>query len=213
MMFVLSLGDDAELRLLEMRHAEELFTLVDQNRFHLRQWLGWVDGNQSILDSRTFVRSALQQFANNNGFQAGIWLKGAGARGAAENAGTQFQQAPAAAGVLAGVIGYNYIDWQNSRTEFGYWLGAPFQGHGLITRACLALIDYSFDELRLNRVEILCAEGNTRSRAVPERLSFTQEGIFRQAEWLYDHYVDLVVYAMLADEWQRLPPKLQENTH
>ncbi|HEY7346897.1 MAG TPA: GNAT family protein [Ktedonobacterales bacterium] len=188
-MFVLPLGNDAELRLLEMRHAEELFTLVDQNRFYLRQWLGWVDSNQSILDSRSFIRGALQQFANNNGFQAGVWFGGA----------------------LAGVIGYNYIDWQNSRTEFGYWLGAPFQGHGLITRACQALIDYTYDDLRLNRIEILCAAENTRSRAIPERLGFTQEGIFRQAEWLYDHFVDLVVYAMLADEWRGVPTEAQHS--
>jgi ribosomal-protein-serine acetyltransferase len=179
-MFALSLGDDVELRLLEPRHAEEYFDLIDQNRFHLRQWLGWVDSNQSIADCRAFIRGVLQQFANNNGLHAGIWFKGA----------------------LAGTISQNYIDWQNARTEFGYWLGAPFQGHGLITRACRALTDYSFDELRLNRVEILCASGNTRSRAVPERLGFTQEGIFRQAEWLYDHFVDLVVYSMLASDWQ-----------
>ncbi|HEY7356760.1 MAG TPA: GNAT family protein [Ktedonobacterales bacterium] len=188
-MFALPLGDDAELRLLEMRHAEEMFDLIDQSRFHLRQWLGWVDNTQSVGDSRNFIRGMLQQFANNNGFQAGIWFRG--------------EDAPApAAGTLAGVIGFNYIDWQNSRTEFGYWLGAPFQGHGLITRACRALIDYSFDELRLNRVEILCASGNTRSRAVPERIGFTQEGIFRQAEWLYDHFVDLVAYSMLAEDWR-----------
>ncbi len=174
-MFFRPLGNDAELRLLEMRHAEELFTLIDQNRFHLRQWLGWVDGNQSIADSHNFIRGTLQQFANNNGFQAGIWFQGA----------------------LAGIIGYNYIDWHNSKAELGYWLGAPFQGHGLVTRACQALIDYSFDDLHLNRIEILCAAGNLRSRAVPERLGFTQEGILRQAEWLYDHFVDLVVYAML----------------
>jgi ribosomal-protein-serine acetyltransferase len=183
-MFRLPLGDDAELRLLEMRHAEELFTLVDQNRFYLRQWLGWVDTNQSIADTRNFIRGGLQQFANSNGLQAGIWFQG----------------------TLAGVISHNYIDWHNSRTELGYWLGAPFQGRGLMTRACRALIDYSIDELRLNRVEILCAAGNTKSRAIPERLGFTQEGIFRQAEWLHDHFVDLVVYAMLADDWHSLPP-------
>jgi ribosomal-protein-serine acetyltransferase len=190
-MFTCSLGDDAWLRLLELRHAEELFTLVDHNRLHLRPWLGWVDGHQSIDDSRSFIRGTLQQFANSNGFQAGIWCEGA----------------------LAGVIGYNYIDWQNGKTELGYWLGEPFQGHGLITRACRALTDHSFDELRLNRVEILCAAGNTRSRAVPERLGFTQEGILRQAEWLHDHYVDLVVNAMLADHWHSAPAEAQQAHH
>ena len=51
-------------------------------------------------------------------------------------------------------------------------------------------------------MEILCATGNTRSRAIPERLGFTQEGIIRQAERFNDHYNDLVVYGMLASEWK-----------
>jgi ribosomal-protein-serine acetyltransferase len=53
----------------------------------------------------------------------------------------------------------------------------------------------------LNKVEIHCAVDNKRSRAIPERLGFTQEGIIRANQWLYDHYVDDVIYGMLASEW------------
>jgi ribosomal-protein-serine acetyltransferase len=62
-------------------------------------------------------------------------------------------------------------------------------------------VTYAFDQYHLNKVEILCATGNTRSRAIPERLGFTQEGIIRQGERFHDHYNDLVVYGMLASEW------------
>jgi ribosomal-protein-serine acetyltransferase len=182
-MFRYPLAAGAELRLLELHHAEQVFDLVEQNREHLRRWLTWVDTTHTVHDSRTFIRNTLQQFADNRGFSAGIWYQGA----------------------LAGVIGYNYIDWQDSKAEFGYWLGEPFQGRGLMTRACRALMSHAFDELYLNRVEILCATGNARSRAIPERLGFTQEGVLRQAEWLTDRFVDLVVYAMLVSDWRRQP--------
>jgi len=50
-------------------------------------------------------------------------------------------------------------------------------------------------------VEVRCAEGNSKSRAIPERLGFIKEGIIRDVEWLYDHYVEDVVYGILSREW------------
>ena len=69
-----------------------------------------------------------------------------------------------------------------------------------MTRACRALVAHAFDTLRLQRVEIRVATGNRRSRAIPERLGFREEGILRQVEWLYNHYVDHVVYGRLASD-------------
>jgi ribosomal-protein-serine acetyltransferase len=70
-----------------------------------------------------------------------------------------------------------------------------------MTRSCRAIITYLFNELKLNRVEIRAAEFNMKSRSVPERLGFVQEGIVRQEEWINDHYVDHVIYGMLAKDW------------
>jgi ribosomal-protein-serine acetyltransferase len=179
-MFTLKISDELELRLLEERHAEELFALVDQNRQHLRQWLPWLDTTLSPSDTSTFIKNALDQFANDLGLVSGIWYRNR----------------------IVGVIGFNSIDWQNRIAHIGYWLDAESRGNGLVTRGCSALIDYAFNELELNRIEIHCAEGNTKSRAIPEKLGFSQEGLVRQAEWLYDHFVDHVIYGMLATEWK-----------
>ena len=42
---------------------------------------------------------------------------------------------------------------------------------------------------------------NFKSRTIPERLGFLKKEGIREAEWLYDHYVDHVVYGVLAREW------------
>ena len=180
-MFSHKLTEDTLLRLLEERHAQELTDLTDRNREHLRAWLPWVDANRTVEDRKNFIRSALKQFAQNKGFVAGIWHEGR----------------------LAGVIGFDAIDWENRTTEVGYWLGEEHQGKGLVTAACRALVDHAFGELGLNRVVISCATENKKSCAIPERLGFRREGVQCQAEWLYDHFVDHVVYAIVASEWQR----------
>jgi ribosomal-protein-serine acetyltransferase len=180
--FSFQLTAAAELRLLEERHAEELFALVDQNRAYLREWLPWLDQNQSVEATLLFIRSTLQQLAANEGFTAGIFQEGR----------------------LAGVIGYHRLNWASRIATIGYWLAAEHQGRGLMTLATRALVDHAFRALQMNRVEIRAAPGNTKSRAIPERLGFVQEGTLRQAERLYERYVDLVVYSMLEREWAGL---------
>jgi ribosomal-protein-serine acetyltransferase len=70
-----------------------------------------------------------------------------------------------------------------------------------MTAAVGALLDHAFGVWRLERVEIQAAVENRRSRAVPERLGFREEGVRSQAERHGDHFVDLVLYAMLAADW------------
>jgi ribosomal-protein-serine acetyltransferase len=63
------------------------------------------------------------------------------------------------------------------------------------------LIDYAFNRLKLNKVEIYCAENNIKSQAVPKRFGFTKEGVIREAEFLYDRFVNLEIYGLLSREW------------
>ena len=179
-MFEHKVDDEIKLRLLEPRHAHELFALVDSNRQYLRQWLPWLDANVAVSDSLHFIQATQKQFADNSGFVTGIWY----------------------CGELVGLIGHNKIDWENRISWLGYWLGEESQGKGIMTNSCRALIRHAFTELNLNRINIRCAVENSKSRAIPERLGFQQEGVIRQAERLYDRYVDLVVYGMLKSEWQ-----------
>lgn len=178
-MFTLKVDEELELQLFQLQHANELFALVDRNRHHLREWLPWVDTTTSAVQYNSIIPMWLKQFADNNGFNAGIRYKGE----------------------LAGSIGFHQIDWHNKQTSIGYFLGEGFQGKGIMTRSVQALVNYSFYDLRLHRIEIRCGIGNHKSRAIPERLGFKQEGIIRDAEFLYDHYHDLAVYGLLYREW------------
>src|SRR5712692_3481514 len=180
-LFPLRIDDDLELQVLQEHHAQSLFNLVDSSRQHLRVWLSFVDSYQSVSAASDFIQKFQQKLTIKDGMALGIWYKGN----------------------MAGVITYDRFDWPNRATLIGYWLGQLFQGKGLMSRTCTALVNVAFDKLGLNRVEIWCASENIRCCSVAERLGFTQEGILRQRERIYDHFVDITAFSMLASEWKR----------
>ena len=172
------IDNDLELCILEPRHAEQVYALLDESRLYLREWLPFVDSSTSVDSTIAFIKQSLKQYADNQGSSLGIWYKGE----------------------LAGIIGLHWINWDNKYTSIGYWLGERFQGKGIMSRACKALIDHCFDELNLNRIEIRVATGNLKSQAIPKRLGFTQEGVLRSAERINDRYVDHIVYGLLKSD-------------
>lgn len=179
-MFRARISENAHLQLLEERHAATVFTLVDHERTHLREWLPWVDATERVDDTLSFIKSSLEQFASNHGFAAGIWCEDE----------------------FCGVVGTHKLDWLNRRGEIGYWLARSHQGRGLITAACRAVVTHLLGDLDLNRAEINCATGNRKSCAVPPRLGFTEEGVAREALLLHGRFHDLRRFAMLKKDWK-----------
>jgi ribosomal-protein-serine acetyltransferase len=178
--------DRYELRLLQKEDAAALFALTDANRDYLRQWLPWLDAIAGVNDTQNFIEHTRQQAIDLQGFVAAIWELG-------EVAVTTDR--------LVGVIGLNKIAWQHRIGDVGYWLGESDGGRGIMTSACEVLVDYAFSTLNLNRLVIACATQNQRSRAIPVRLGFEHEGVAREAEWLYDRFVDHEIYALLKRDW------------
>ncbi len=177
----LDLGPNLQLIAYRLEHAEALFAVVDANRMHLRQWLPWVDATQSVDDIRTFIRGAMVQQADGLGFHCGIWL----------------------ADEIVGTIGYHPIDHRHRSVSFGYWIAQAHEGQGIVTHSARLFTQYAFDVWNLHRVVITCATGNTRSRAIPERLGFVHEGTLREWEWLNDRWVDHEMYSLLEHEYRR----------
>ncbi|MFN0109641.1 MAG: GNAT family N-acetyltransferase [Blastocatellia bacterium] len=179
-MFKLKVDDEIEIRMLEESEAETVFALVDRNREYLREWLIWVDTSDSPEVTRQYIKESKLRYEKKEALSAGIWMNG-------ELVGA------------TGVVGY---EWHNRVMELGYWLSADQQGKGIMTRAVTAMIDDAFSNLGMNRVEIHCASGNIRSRAIPERLGFKPDGVMREAGLINGQFVDKVIYSMLASEWK-----------
>ena len=179
MNLVIKINPDLELKILQLEDTEQLFELTEKNRTYLREWLSWLDENKTVEDTKRFIKGGLERFKRGTGGEFGIFNKGK----------------------LAGCIGLPQLKKDHKKAAIGYWLSKDFQGHGITTEVVKVLVGYLFNDLGLNRVEINCATGNKKSCAIPEKLGFKNEGIIRQVEWLYDHFVDWNKYSLLKSEW------------
>lgn len=177
-MKALPVEDGFQLRPFEAMDALSLFLLVEANRLRLREWLPWLDYTKEEKDSLKFIEGAKVEFETGTSYVFGVWQ------------GSK----------LAGVSSVQAINKSNRSACIGYWIGSDFLGKGLAKKATKALMQFAFADLKLNRIEIRCATGNVLSQRVPEALGFQFEGIARQCEWLYDHYVDHRVYAKLSSD-------------
>jgi ribosomal-protein-serine acetyltransferase len=177
-MGLLPISKHTDLRLLEDADAAELHRLIEANREYLACWVPWAAA-QGPEETRAFIGRTREQVLRNDGFQLAIVRDGA----------------------IDGIVGFHAVDWANRSTTIGYWLGEAAQGRGTMTAAVRALTKQALSVWELNRVEIQAAVDNGRSRAIPERLGFREEGTLRQAERVGGRFLDLVVYSMLAADW------------
>jgi ribosomal-protein-serine acetyltransferase len=166
------------LRLLSVSDAPAIYSAVIANREHLRVWLPWVDKTQAVEDTLAFLTDHTLRREQGNAVAYGLW------------SGSE----------LLGVAGIHDISSLDHNAKIGYWLSKAAEGRGLMTLAVRALLDVCFGSLGLERVEILCAVGNNRSSAIPQRLGFRFEGVLRHAQWLNGRYADLRLFSRLKDE-------------
>jgi ribosomal-protein-serine acetyltransferase len=173
------IDDNIKVALLSDSHAEGLFSAIDRSREHLSDFMPWVGNMQTLADTKNYIANCQ----------------------ALHNEKKEISFVIIVDEIIRGRIGLHYWNRQNNTAAIGYWLTKDVLGKGIIIRACKALIDYGFSEMKLNRIEIKAATTNLKSQAIPEKLGFKKEGILREAEIVNGNYHDLVLFSLLANEY------------
>jgi ribosomal-protein-serine acetyltransferase len=174
----LRINENIRLEALTLSMAATIFETIDRDRDFLNQWLPFVEFTQKLSDTENFINSLINQTGKKRDEVFAIWYK------------EEF----------AGLIGFKDTDWVNRKTELGYWLTRKMQGKGIITSSVEKLIGYAFKKLKMNRIQIKVAKGNSKSAAIPKKLGFQYEGTERDGELHQTNFFDLEVYSLLKSD-------------
>lgn len=176
----INIDNNLYLKTIDMSDVNYRFKVIEENRTFLRQWLGWLDRISTVTDLEKYTNGCIQEEKNKEAYTFGIYYNN----------------------IFVGVISIKDINYSNKKAEIGYWLEEKSNGNGIMTKSCKAILDYCFNELKLNRVQILVATENYQSQAIPEKLNFEKEGTLKDNECLYGKYIDNYTYCMLNRRWK-----------
>ncbi len=84
--------------------------------------------------------------------------------------------------------------------QFGYWLGEPYWGRGIVTAAGRAFLDHLKADARFVRLEAPVFEWNPSSMRVLEKLGFERVAVLRKSVTKDGQLIDSVLYAHLLNE-------------
>ena len=166
--------------------AAEHFHVVNADRRHLRPFLRWVDAHMKFENSLDYIRYTHTQLDSQQALMLGIF----------EN------------GKLVGEVGMHQWEQELKKAQIGYWISEAHQGKGIVTKALIRFLDYIFDNLNMNKLEVRFIPSNMRSAKLAERLGFKIEGILRESYYINGRAEDLVVTGILSKEWKKSPVRV-----
>lgn len=171
---------DILLREVTIEDAAAIYQAIDTHRDYLKTWLPFVDKMRSVADEEAFLKNVLSVPAERREPIFGIWNE---------------------RNEICGLIGFHFSDFDNHRTEIGYWLLPEYQHRGIVTESVRKLCQWAVSEKGIMRIQIRCATGNAASNGIPIRLGFHHEGTERSGELLASgEYADIHVYSILKEE-------------
>ncbi len=95
---------------------------------------------------------------------------------------------------LSGLISLSPIDRNRRTSEIGYWLGAEFEGSGIVARSFPFILAYAKNTLQLKAVELSTSVPNVRSQRIPLTFNFQRLKVIPNVETLEGGGVDHILW-------------------
>jgi ribosomal-protein-serine acetyltransferase len=156
--------------------AAPLYQAVRESLPELLPWMPWAHPDYAIKESRKWIELCAETWAKGKEYNFLIF--------------------DANDGSLLGSCGLNRVRRRAGSANLGYWVRSKYTGKGIATAAALLVARFGFNELRLNRIEIGAATGNTASQRVAEKAGATWKGIQKRKLVFRDKVYDRQVFSL-----------------
>ena len=143
-------------------------------------WLPWCHSGYSMEESLEWILRSGKRWDEKREFHFGIFDSQTGA--------------------FVGGVGLNELKPEHRLANLGYWVRTAWTGRGVATAAASLAAEFGFEELLLDRIEILAALGNKPSQQVARKLGAHKEGILRNRLVIHGRAHDAVVFSLIGSE-------------
>ncbi len=146
----------------------------------LSRWMWWCHAEYSIDDTSAFLQSRDAQRATEEEYS--------------------FAVVDSNSGSFLGGLGLNQINRKYKMANLGYWVRTKATGKSVASRATRLGARFGFEDLGLQRIEIVAAVDNLPSQRVAEKSGATREGILRKRLVNRGEPRDAVMFSLVAED-------------
>ncbi len=139
-------------------------------------WLPWCRPDHSLADARSWIRAQVEARRSGIAYEFLILSE---------------------AGEFLGGCGLNHLSPEHRSANLGYWIRTSATGRGVAAAAVATLARWAFRHTDLERLEMVVAVGNGRSRRVAEKAGACFEGVARSRLLLHGTFHDAMVYSII----------------
>jgi len=174
--------DNYKLRLITKNDVHSFYKLIQNNLEKLEDtFAGTVSKTRTLEETKEFIDSALNKIVLKLYYPFVIIEK------SSDN--------------IIGLIDLKNINWDIPKTEIGYFIDSNYEGKGVSTRSLSAIVGYSFNELKMNKLFLRTTKSNIGSQRVAEKNGFEKEGFIKKDyKTTNGEVVDLIYYGLIPNE-------------
>jgi RimJ/RimL family protein N-acetyltransferase len=171
---------DILVRRLRTDDVRPLYEAARESIPEISPWLPWCHENYAIEETEEFIASRTRADASEEAYSFGIFDK--------------------QTGKFLGGVGLNFFNRVHQMANLGYWVRTSAVGRGVASRATRLVARFGFEQLGLQRIEIIAAVPNIASQRVAEKVGAVRECVARKRLLINDEPNDAVVFSLLPED-------------